>query len=197
MISIIIPTCPGSEEILERCVSSVIMNTSGEYEIIIIKNDFIGFAKATNEGLERTKNNDVILLNDDTVVREGWIDDIIRASKEYDIVGQRGYMRTEHFPFWGVYIKKEVIDKVGFLDERFETGEWEDVDFCIRAIDAGFKLGETEHLLILHLHASSTLKSTKSRLPKEKQEKIKLNKQIFLDKWKGTKWERRLTGEKW
>jgi len=192
MISIIIPTCPGSEEILERCVSSVIMNTSGEYEIIIIKNDFIGFAKAVNKGLEKT-DSDFILLNDDTIVLKGWIDEIIRASKEYDIVGQKGYMRPEHFPFWGVYIKKEVINKIGFLDERFEVGEREDVDYCIRAIDAGFKLGETEYQLIFHPSPSTTLR----RVTKEKQEKIKLNKQKFSDKWKGTKWEKRITGEKW
>ncbi|MCK5624961.1 glycosyltransferase [Candidatus Pacearchaeota archaeon] len=197
MISIIIPTCPGSEEILEKCISSIIKNTPEKnYNIIIIKNNFIGFAKAINEGLRRTKE-DIILLNDDTVVVEGWINDIIETSKEYDIVGQKGYMRPEHFPFWGVYIKRKVIDKVGLLDERFITGEWEDVDYCIRTIDAGFKLGETKYLRILHLHPSTTLRSIKSKIPKEKQEKIKLNKQIFLDKWKGTKWEKRITGEKW
>jgi len=192
MISIIIPTCPGSEEILERCVNSVIRNTNGEYNLIIIKNDFIGFAKAINKGLEKI-DSDFILLNDDTTVLKGWIDEIIRASKEYDIVGQKGYMRPEHFPFWGVYIKKELIDKIGLLDERFEVGEWEDVDYCIRAIDAGFKLGETESQLIVHPSPSTTLR----RVTKEQEEKRKQNKQIFLDKWKGTKWEKRITGEEW
>lgn len=194
MISIIIPTCPGSEEILERCVISIIENTSEkEYELIIIKNNFIGFGKAINKGLEKTNDNDVIFLNDDATVVKGWIDDIIKVSKEYDIVGQRRYMRPEHFPFWGVYIKRKVIDKIGLLDERFEMGEWEDVDYCIRAIDAGFKLGETEYNFIIHSHPSTTL----SKLTQEQEEKTKLNKQKFLDKWKGTKWEKRITGEEW
>lgn len=191
MISIIIPTVPGNEEMLQRCVNSIIKQITGEYELIIIKNNFWGFAKAINKGLEKT-NNDVILLNDDTIV-VGWLDDFIKASKKYDIIGQRGYMRPEHFPFWGVYIKKEVISKIGFLDERFEIGEYEDVDYCIRAIDAGFKLGETEWNFIIHPFPSRTL----TRLSKEKQEKIKLNKQKFLDKWKGTRWEKRITGEEW
>lgn len=192
MISIIIPTCPGNEAILDRCITSILRNTKGEYNLIIIKNDFIGFAKAINKGLERTKE-DVILLNDDTIVLEGWVDDFIKVSNKYDIIGQKNQMRPEHFPFWGVYIKRKVIDKIGLLDKRFEIGEWEDVDYCVRAIDAGFKLGETEHNLIIHPYPSTTLR----RLPEEKREKIKLNKQIFLDKWKGTKWERRLGGGEW
>ena len=190
MISIIIPTVPGNEEFLTRCVNSVIKNTGIEYELIIIKNNFWGFAKAVNKGLKKT-DNDVILLNDDTIVLEGWIKDLANAN--YDIIGQRGYKRLEHLAFWGTYITKEVIDKIGELDERFEIGEWEDVDYCIRAIDKGFKLGETEHNLIIHPHPSSTLKY----LDETKRRIMRQNKQKSLDKWEGTKWERKLGGEEW
>jgi GT2 family glycosyltransferase len=47
-------------------------------------------------------------------------------------------------------IKREVFDKIGLLDEQFGLGYHEDVDFCIRAEDAGYKLLETGSFPIYH-----------------------------------------------
>jgi GT2 family glycosyltransferase len=182
MISIIIPTCPGNEEVLEKCINSIIRNTSEkEYNLIVVKNDYIGFAKAVNRGLDMAgRNQDIILLNDDTQVIEGWIEEFKEVVNQYDIIGCNRTLRPHHIPFWGVYIKKEVINKIGLLDEDFEIGEWEDVDFCIRAIDAGFKLGETKHTLIMHLSPSTTLRN----LTQEQENKRIKNKEIFWNKIK-------------
>jgi GT2 family glycosyltransferase len=35
-------------------------------------------------------------------------------------------------------IRREVVDKIGLLDERFSPGNFEDDDYCLRAIEAGF-----------------------------------------------------------
>jgi GT2 family glycosyltransferase len=37
-------------------------------------------------------------------------------------------------------IKREVFDKIGYLDEIFAAGSSEDIDFCIKAEDAGYEL---------------------------------------------------------
>jgi GT2 family glycosyltransferase len=37
-------------------------------------------------------------------------------------------------------IRREVIDKIGTLDERFGIGNFEDDDYCVRAMDAGYRL---------------------------------------------------------
>lgn len=191
VLNIIIPTCPGNEKQLERCLISVLLGTEIEYKLTIVKNNRIGFAKAINLAL-KDADDDVILLNDDCIVIHGWVEEFINKKKEADIIGQAGTIREEHLPFWAVYIKKEVIEKIGMLDERFLIGEWEDVDYCIRAIDADFKIGATNRNLIIH--------ETHGTIKKLTEEEIKLkdqNKQKFLDKWKGTKWEKRLNGNEW
>jgi len=194
MISIIIPTVPGNEATLRRCVLSIVENTEGdEYELIVVKNDFWGFAKAVNYALKKVGKNDVVLLNDDTVVTTGWLEDFKKAAEKYDLICVHGNLRPEHMPFWGVYIKNEVVNKVGLLDERFEMGEWEDVDYCIRAIDAGFKLGETENVLVVHPSPSTTLHKLNFEQRKKRQE----NKQKFLEKWQGTRWEKRIDRREW
>ena len=35
--------------------------------------------------------------------------------------------------------KKAITDNIGLFDERFSPGNYEDDDFCLRAIDAGYK----------------------------------------------------------
>jgi len=55
-------------------------------------------------------------------------------------------------------IKKEVIDRIGFWDEKFSPAYGEESDYCFRARMAGFRLiyvGETE---IVHHGSSSTNK---------------------------------------
>lgn len=49
-----------------------------------------------------------------------------------------------------VYIKSEVFAKIGFLDEQFNDFGSDDLDFCIRAQLAGFKLAVTNQVSIQH-----------------------------------------------
>lgn len=52
-------------------------------------------------------------------------------------------------------IKSEVIEKIGYLDEKiFMYGE--DVEYCIRAKKAGYKIGWTNQALILHVGGASS-----------------------------------------
>ena len=47
-------------------------------------------------------------------------------------------------------IRREVIDRVGLLDERFGIGNFEDDDYCRRAIAAGFKLAIATDAFVHH-----------------------------------------------
>lgn len=51
-------------------------------------------------------------------------------------------------------IKREVLEKIGPFDERFFF-YYEDVDFCLRAAKAGFKLGLASKAIIYHELSSS------------------------------------------
>lgn len=45
---------------------------------------------------------------------------------------------------------REVVDRIGGLDERFFPGNYEDDDFCIRARIAGYKLWVAQNVFIHH-----------------------------------------------
>jgi len=58
-------------------------------------------------------------------------------------------MKCEWITFCCVLIDREVFDKIGLLDERFEF-MFEDVDFCKRATDAGFRVECVEDAIVFH-----------------------------------------------
>lgn len=54
-----------------------------------------------------------------------------------------------------MFIKKDVIEKIGFLDEEY-FAYFEDVDFCQRAKKAGYKIMYEPYSVIWHKNASSS-----------------------------------------
>jgi GT2 family glycosyltransferase len=64
-----------------------------------------------------------------------------------------------------VLIKREVIEKVGFLDEKFTLGG-EDYDYCYRATRSGFRIVTSEATAIHVVNASS--KTVDASLRKQK-----------------------------
>lgn len=49
-----------------------------------------------------------------------------------------------------VYIKRELIDKIGYLDERFNDFGSDDLDYCLRTKLAGYELAVTSEVAIQH-----------------------------------------------
>ncbi len=47
-------------------------------------------------------------------------------------------------------IKREVIDAIGLLDERFGPGGYEDYDYCLRAQQAGYKAVVAQDVFVHH-----------------------------------------------
>ncbi len=76
-------------------------------------------------------------------------------------------------------IKKEVVDKIGGLDERFSPGNFEDDDFCLRAQLSGYKTIVVKDVFIHHFGS----KSFSAEGVEKYQERLDINKQIFIDKW--------------
>jgi GT2 family glycosyltransferase len=80
--------------------------------------------------------------------------------------------------FFCVAIKREVIDKIGLLDEQFTPGNFEDDDFCLRAEVAGFKLVIAYDTFVYH-YGSATHKA----LNLDYAALIKTNQAKFEAKW--------------
>jgi GT2 family glycosyltransferase len=53
-----------------------------------------------------------------------------------------------------LYIKREVIDAIGYLDEGYGMA-YEDVDYCLRAWDAGYQVLYYPHASLTHLEAKT------------------------------------------
>lgn len=90
--------------------------------------------------------------------------------------------KITHFPrvaFLCTLIKREVINKIGGLDERFSPGNFEDDDFCLRAQLAGFKTVIAYDVFIHHYGS----KSFKADGEKKYIDRLKTNLKIFVDKW--------------
>lgn len=92
---------------------------------------------------------------------------------------------TMEFPrvaFLCTLIKREVIDAIGGLDERFSPGNYEDDDFCLRAQKAGYKAVIAKDVFIHHYGS----KSFKAEGEKKYIERLKVNEQKFVNKWGAT-----------
>ncbi len=132
------------------------------------------FSRNNNAGIREAGTDDVILLNDDALLHTpGGFDLLAAASPHYGVVAAavngrchnrqqkvdaRTTMRSEplFLAFIAVYISRSTIDKVGLLDERFQTGTWEDNDFCRRAVMAGLALGIHGGCIVNHPEANKT-----------------------------------------
>jgi len=60
------------------------------------------------------------------------------------------WFTTENLGFFCVAIRRKVLDKIGFLDEKFGIGMFEDDDYCVRAKKTGFTLAVVEDCFVYH-----------------------------------------------
>ena len=82
--------------------------------------------------------------------------------------------------FCCVFIKKEVIDKIGLMDEAFTPAFWEDNDYSFRAMYAGYALARSNKTFVFHNH-STTSKSLPSDI-------FKRNREYFFNKHPLGRW---------
>lgn len=64
---------------------------------------------------------------------------------------QKGvWFTTEKLGFFCVAMRRTLIEKIGYLDERFGIGMFEDDDYCVRAKKTGFTLAVVEDCFVYH-----------------------------------------------
>ena len=214
------------ETLLKECIESVcretteatfdirvVDNHSRDGSVPMVKRDFpdvhliendrnVGFPKANNQAIVQCTSDYILLLNPDTVVRDGAIDKMVHFMDEHPDVGVSGCrvlnedgslqlacrrsIPTPRVAFYrltglsrlfphsktmarynltfldpnephevdavsGAFlvIRKKVVDAIGVLDENFFI-YGEDMDWCIRAKKAGWKVMYYPHAQIVH-----------------------------------------------
>ncbi|MBP2242344.1 GT2 family glycosyltransferase [Cytobacillus eiseniae] len=178
--------------------------------IIIANSENVGFSKANNQAINLSKGRYILLLNSDTIVKNGTIDVISRFMDENKEVGATGckvllpdghldqachrgfptpassfyYLvgldkRFPNKPRYNGYhlshlnldevhevdclvgafmmVRRETIEQVGLLDEMyFMYGE--DIDWCYRIKQAGWKIYYNPKTEIIHYKGASSRK---------------------------------------
>lgn len=76
--------------------------------------------------------------NDENLIIGGKLRDDATCINLFERVRNREVI--EWFHSCCFLIRKDVINKIGLFDERFQVRYYEDIDFCIRVKEAGFKL---------------------------------------------------------
>jgi GT2 family glycosyltransferase len=217
--SIIVVNFNGGPLIM-KCLDSVFQHTS-DFELILVDNNStdqsalqairrfprvnllkndrnIGFARANNVGIRKSRGSWIVLLNPDTIVTSNWLDALVEcgASSCIGLVGpklvrldrrtidsaglifdhktglsyDRGsgeedngqYDVMESVPcctFACVAIRREVIDKIGLLDQKMAL-YFDDIDYCIRARIAGWDVSYCPKAMVLHVRGGVTPKAS-------------------------------------
>jgi len=196
-------------EMTERSLLSLQENTNLPYKLVIVDNGSsdstiynlrkdptvfhienkrnLGFAAGCNIGLELVDTPYFVLVNNDVLFTEGWLEKLVHGvekDKDYLAAGPVSncvsgpqqllfakYNTTEEMEkfaaarpkdvahpvtqlnrlaFFCVLFKTEALEKVGFLNEIFFPGNFEDDDYCLRLQRAGYKLGMVNDCFIHH-----------------------------------------------
>ncbi len=179
----------------KRCLDSLLQNTRFDFNLIIVDNgsekktkDFLkdfernnpkcgiilirneknkGFVKAVNQGMRESRADYICILNNDTIVTEGWLSEMIKifqinpgigiVNPSSNNLGQkpaRGQKIEDYVsalkPESGKYvelmnalgfcmlIKRALIEEIGLFDEIYGMGNFEDTDFSMRAKRKGY-----------------------------------------------------------
>jgi len=207
------------ETYLPDCLNAVMSQTHTPHEVILVDNastdgsvesvatnfppvriicndENLGFAGGMNVGLKLATGDITVLLNQDTVVREDWLAELVKAMEADEHIGiagckilytdgqtirhAGGYLEyplglahhygcgeldqgqwdeqreVEYVTGAAMAIRREVLERIGYLDEDFFPAYFEDADICFRARQSGYKVVYVPTAVLLHHESAST-----------------------------------------
>jgi len=174
-----------------------------EYKLVRLEKN-LGFVKATNEGLKVANAEYICLVNNDVIFAKGWLSEMIKVMADRKIgvlnpesnnwgewpndvsIEQYAETLSARNGEWQesgycigfcMMFRKEIFDKVGYLDETYGTGYLEETDFCRRVQKLGYYCGIAKGAYVYHIGAQTFKKLNDHRLQYEN------NLKIFNRKW--------------
>lgn len=175
-------------------------------KVVIIRNDENkGFVKAVNQGMKFSDAPYVCVMNNDTVATDEWLEEIIdilvrnediglinpssnsscQFPGDMDIDLYAGALKKFRGKYQELYTcrafsmvaKRSVIEKIGYLDENYGMGYFDDADYSKRAQAAGYKTVRAKASYVYHKESQSFSKI------KEKVRIFQENERKFISKW--------------
>ena len=190
----------GTRQYLENLAA-----TSPEGVILIRNAENRGYIRAVNQGLSKSSAPYVCLLNNDIEVTAGWLERLLRFSDTHPEVGllnclqnhDPGRARPENLEAFAraqvqeegkweeldhttggcLLIRREVLQQIGFLDENFGMGHWEDNDYARRAQARGYRCVRLLDTYVWHDVSGSFKRRERWR------EEAQRNEKLYYQKW--------------
>lgn len=172
--------------------------------VLLIENDRnLGFAGGCNVALRQARGDVFFVLDQDVVLREGWLDamDEALADQTIGVAGcklvysdeqtiqhaggmidwpraipdHRGYRKVDDGRWdessdvdyvtgaaWG--FRRDMLERVGELDEGFWPGYYEEVDYCFRIREAGLRVVYVPKAQAIHAESASFVRGSDAYL---------------------------------
>lgn len=175
--------------------------------LVVIENPAnFGWVKALNQGIAISTAPYLCFQNDDTVVTKDWLGKMIKIMERDEKIGivnpswegrpgrmsihEYGahlekkyagqYIETDWARGFSVVLKKKVVEKIGGIDEIYGLAYFDDVDFSVRAINAGFLVALALDTYVYHHRNVTFFQVLKGNKWSQLHEK---NKLIFYKRW--------------
>lgn len=228
-------------EYTRNCLASILQTVSIPFELIVVDNGSTdgtrewlrqqaaadlrirlvendenrGFAAGCNQGMQLAKGQYILLLNNDLVLYDGWLERMLALfgrRPDAGIIGpmtdhasgpqelsEAGSISPEQLPQYAadfgqryqgrvipcrrvvgfcMLFRRELTDKIGLLDERFGSGNYEDDDFCLRAELAGYRNYLAGDVFVHHAGGATF---NGNQLDREATNVR--NRRLFMEKW--------------
>ena len=158
---------------------------------VIIPNKKFNFHEFLNIGIKKSTSSYIALCNNDLLFERNWFSEIMKISeKNNDIMSfsptekalhlkkgfEVGYKIMHHLKGWCVVMKKELIDKTGFLDEKFDL-YYADNDYAMMLRKYNIKHALVGNSIVKHLEKQTS----KYLLSNNKISNVVLNKYSIPD----------------
>ncbi|MDD5079059.1 MAG: glycosyltransferase family 2 protein [Candidatus Omnitrophica bacterium] len=175
---------------------------------VITNQENLGFVDGMNQGIRESHAAFVCLANNDLLFSPGWIDEIISVFERNPGIGllnpnsnSLGARRKDNeslesfslslkkkyqgvfveLPFcigFCMFIRRDVITKVGGLSSEFAPFYFEDTDYSLKTRKAGYLLGVAKGAYVWHQEHASF-----NQIKNKGEDVFAKNREIFRKKW--------------
>lgn len=164
----------------------------------------LGWTKAINQGIEKSCAPYICFLNNDCVVMKDWLKELLKVAvlepfigclnPTFNISGQDfkdfqlklSHSHNHRIPYIELnecngacmLVKRELIEKIGGLDESFGMGGMDDSDFSRRATKAGYRCVCAMASYVFHWEnvSTNTIRGYWQKIRRK-------NEQLFIRRW--------------
>jgi GT2 family glycosyltransferase len=176
-----------------KAVNQGVSLARGKY-ICIMNNDIVVTGNWLNNLIDHIENGHADIIGPITNESSGKQARLVKIYQNYEelenIAKELSEVNKARFTEVGWLIgflfvcPKMIFEKLGGFDERYNIGNWEDIDFCYSAKQAGLHIAIAEDVYVHHFGSSSFKEDliTYKKLLRD-------NQKLFEEKWKGVKYE--------